>query len=84
MSKPAPAAKPAEIDRREAMDRWMITDFRRPTTTSVFHPLYRWPSDTDDDYAARCAAFEARQRTTQTTDRTRGRHRGDTHRRTTP
>lgn len=67
MSKPASPARPDDLARREAMDRWIVEDFRRPSTTSIFHPLYQWPSDTQDEYAARCAQFRANAPTDRST-----------------
>lgn len=43
----------------------MLTD---PAPGTTWHPLYRWPSDSDEEYAARVADYER----TQTTGRPAG------------
>ncbi|MCZ4536239.1 hypothetical protein O4159_12340 [Gordonia terrae] len=70
-----------DVERQEAR-RAQFADYcdrqmRDPTPGTTWHPLYRWPSDTDAEYAARVAEHERTQQTTHTEhDTTTGRTAG--------
>ncbi|WLP92507.1 hypothetical protein [Gordonia sp. NB41Y] len=50
----------AQVERRRRFDEYVARMLTDPPIGSTWHPLYRWPSDTDADYAARVAAHEAK------------------------
>ena len=54
--------------RRQEFDEYVVRQLRDPMPGTTWHPAYRWPSDTDADYAARVADYER----TQTTGRPAG------------
>ncbi|MCG7631127.1 hypothetical protein MHN80_02260 [Gordonia McavH-238-E] len=62
------AAQHAIEQRRQSFADYCDRQMRDPTPGTTWHPLYRWPSDTDADYAARVAEHERTQHTiTRTT-----------------
>ncbi len=50
--------------RRQEFADYCDRQMRDPTPGTTWHPLYRWPSDTDADYAARVAEHETPHTTT--------------------
>mgnify|MGYP006867816901 CR=1 FL=1 len=66
---PRSKARESAIDRRrQEFDAYVVRQLRDPMPGTTWHPLYRWPSDTDEAYAARVADYER----TQTTGRPAG------------
>lgn len=62
---PRSKARESAIDRRrQEFDEYVHRMLTDPRIGSTWHPLYRWPSDTDEEYAARVAEHE---RSTQKT-----------------
>ncbi|WP_156354316.1 hypothetical protein [Gordonia sp. HS-NH1] len=59
-----------QMARRAQFERYCDRQIRNPMPGTTWHPLYRWPSDTDADYAARVAEHETAH--TETTGRTAG------------
>lgn len=53
-----------QIARRAQFEHYCDRQIRDPTPGTTWHPLYRWPSETDAEYAARVAEYERTQPTT--------------------
>lgn len=61
---PRSKARESAIDRRrQEFDAYVERQLRDPTPGTTWHPLFRWPSDSDEEYTARVAEHE-RTRTT--------------------
>lgn len=57
---PRSKARESAIDRRrQEFDEYVTRMLTDPPVGSTWHPLYRWPSDTDEEYAARVATTNA-------------------------
>ncbi|MGV9478833.1 hypothetical protein [Gordonia aichiensis] len=61
--------------RRQEFAEYCDRQMRNPTPGTTWHPLYRWPSDTAAEYAARVAEYERIQQTTGETSNTNKAHR---------
>ncbi|MFE0750664.1 hypothetical protein [Gordonia sp. NPDC058843] len=64
-----------QIARRAQFDRYCDRQMRNPIPGTTWHPLYRWPSETDAEYAARVAEYERTQQTTGEINNTNKAHR---------
>ncbi|OBC00501.1 hypothetical protein [Gordonia sp. 852002-50395_SCH5434458] len=67
---PRSKARESAIEaRRRQFDEYVHRMLTDPMPGTTWHPLFRWPSDSDEEYAARVAEHE---RNTQTTGHAAG------------
>lgn len=45
-------------ERRRQFNDYCDRQMRDPTPGTTWHPAYQWPSESDEDYAARIAEYE--------------------------
>lgn len=56
---PRSKARESAIDRRrQEFNEYVTRMLTDPPVGSTWHPLFRWPSDSDEEYAARVADYE--------------------------